>query len=252
MKTSAPLRRRGEVATIALVAVAAVALLAWAFKPRVLDGESRRADASQAATAQVSAAIAATDAAQAAKGAAAAASLAQIGTAAASLPPSPAADFIGREVPLALGYLPAPDPAALLEAERRRLAVMSGQLEEARRLYAAAYQDAAAAQARAQRAETERDAALAERRAADAAISEAAAANLALARRSRLQWLGIGLLVVVAGLAWLNGVSPAKIGRALAAVRAGETPVAAFDRVLPEWMQSRVRRAAQLSTELPG
>ena len=244
--------RRGEVATVALLCVAVVGLAAFIFKPRRLDGESRRADAGKAATAEVVATVAAVDAATEAKGAAAAASLAQIGTAAASLPPSPAADFIGREVPLALGYLPAPDPAALLEAERRRLAVMSGQLEEARRLYAEAYKDADAAKARAERAEAERAAAIADRQTADAAISEAAAANLALRRRSALQWAGIALLAILAAVVWFSGVSPAKIGRALAAVRAGESPVAAFDRVLPEWIQARVNRAARLETQLLG
>ena len=242
--------RRAEVATAVLVGVALVGLAALLFKPRRLDGESRRADAGKAATAEVIATVAAVDAAAEAKGAAAAASLAQIGTAAASLPPSPAADFIGREVPLALGYLPAPDPAALLDAERRRLAVMSGQLEEARRLYAAAYKDAAAALARAERAEAERAAAIADRQTADATIAEAAAANLALRRRSTLQWAGIALLAVLAAVIWLSGVSPTKIGRALAAIRAGESPVAAFDSVLPEWIQARVNRVARLETHL--
>ena len=250
MKT--PRTIRGEVATVALVAVAAVALLAWIFKPAKLDGESRRAEAGKKATAAVVASIEDTDAAHKAQGAAAAASVAKIGEAAAALPASPAADFIAREVPLALGYLPAPDPAALLAAERRRVAVLSGQLEEARRLYATAYADAQAALERANRAEAARDAALSDRQRADAAIAEAAAANLALARRSRLQWLGIGTLAAVAGFLWFTGIRPATIGAALASVRAGESPVAAFDRLLPAWMHGRVKRAAQLATDLPG
>lgn len=240
----------GEAATVVVVVLAIAAIGAWLFKPKSLDGETRRAEAGKTATTALVTTIEAADAAHTAQSAAAAASVAKIGEVAASLPSSPAADFITREVPVALGYLPAPDPAALLAAERRRVAIMSGQLEEARRLYADAYRDAQAAAERATRAEAARDEAIAARQRADAAIAEAAAANLALARRSRLQWAALALVSTLALAAWCTGVRPSTIGAALAAVRAGESPIAAFDRVLPAWMHTRVNRAARLATAL--
>jgi hypothetical protein len=244
---------RGEVATGILIGLAAAALVAFVFKGTKLGGESRRAERSEDATARLTDAVASVDAAQEAKGAAAAASVTQIGVAAGELPPdSKAGKFIAREVPLALSYLPQPDPKALLEAEKRRLAVTEGRLAEANRLYEKAYAEADKAKALAAKAESERDAALAERRAADAAISEAAAANRALARRSIFQWLGIGLLALAAGYLWLTGISPRTIGQALSSIRAGEeTPVQAFDRLLPAWMHKRVHDTVLLSTPLP-
>lgn len=244
--------RRAEIVTVVLAAVAIVGVSAWLFKPKFLHGESRRAEASQSATAAVVETVAAADAAQSAKSAAAAASVAQIGVAASGLPPTPAGDFIRREVPVALGYLPAPDPAALLEAERRRLAVMEGRLQEAQALYSRAMTDAAAAQARAEKAEADRAAALESRRQADAAISEAAAANLALEKSARLRTAGLVLAAAVAVFLWFSRISPAKIGEALAAIRTGsETPTAAFDRLLPAWMHRKVNRAARLADTAP-
>lgn len=230
-----------------VVVLAVVAVGAWLFKPRKLDGESRRSDASAAASAQVEAAVAAAIAAEQAKGATAAASLAQIGIAAADAPPSPQSAYIRREVAWLSPLLPAPDAGALLAAERRRLAVVEGRLDEAQRLYAAADKDRSALLARAAAAESATAQAFAARRAADTALAEAAAANLALARRSAQQWAAIGALVLLAGFLWLHGISPAKIGKALADIRAGRAPTDAFDTVLPEWIQSRVQRAARLA-----
>lgn len=254
-------RRRAEATVAVVVALAVIAVGAWLFKPRKLDGESRRADASAAASAQVEAAVAKTDAAaqataaaERAKAATAAASITQIGIAAADAPPSPHTDFIRREVAWVSPLLPAPDAAALIAAERRRLAVVEGRLDEARRLYAAADKDRAALLDRATAAERaraaaelERDAAFGARRAADKAIGEAAAANLALARRSAQQWALIIALVVVALFLWLTNISPTKIGAALARIRAGELPGQAFDDVVPLWLRGRVQTGARLA-----
>jgi hypothetical protein len=241
---------RGEIATGILIGIAVAGVVAYVLKGSKVDGESRRAERSEEATKELEIAVKKVEDAHKAKGAAAAASVAQIGTAAGSLPEdSRVGQFIAREVPVALTYLPEPDPKALLESGKRRLAVMEGKLAEAGKLYEAAYTDAISAKERAIKAEKERDEALAARRAADAAISEAAAANRALAQRAMLQWFGIGLLAAGAGYLWLTGISPRTIGRAMASIRAGEeTPVQAFDRVLPEWMHARVQKAARLAT----
>ena len=111
-----------------IVALALLAGVAWFAKPSLFPGQSKRAAASTQATAAV-------EATTNAQGASAAASVAKIGEANAAAPASPARDFIGREVPMALSRLPAPDPQALLEAEKRRVDVMQGRLYEARRLY---------------------------------------------------------------------------------------------------------------------
>lgn len=204
--------KNGEVTLAALLVVAFVGVGAlWLSKPRKLDGESRRAAAGIEATAQLEAAHKAELAAKDAQAATAAASVAQIGVAAADVPASPAADFIRREVPVAAASLPKPDPAALLAAEQRRLAVMEGRLAEADRLYRGAYADAQRLAERVAKVERERDEAQAARDAADRKIAEAAAANLALTRQSRLQWAGLALLAVAALWVWVKwrGISAA-------------------------------------------
>lgn len=274
---------RGEVtlATVALVAGLTV-LAGWLFKPKVFDGDSRRAVQSVEATAAVesatAAALAAAEREKAAaqaeraalekQAASAAAGVVKVGEANAQAPESPARDFIGREVPAILSKLPAADLAQLLEAEQRRAAVMSGDLKRADALYQREAAEALrlreairAAEAQAQTAarETmEAKAALAteqaERRRVDGELEKVAAVRLALERRSRLQWAALAALAVLAGGVWLSGVSPLRIGRALADIRAGTAPATAFDGVLPEWMQpvvkwSRVRAEKKARVE---
>ena len=53
-------------------------------------------------------------------------------------PPSVATDIVRKETTLALGNLPPPNDAAALEAEKRRTAMLTGHIEEAKKLYAAA------------------------------------------------------------------------------------------------------------------
>ena len=239
---------RGEVTLILAAVLAAVGLFAM-FRPKWSHGESRRADTSKQATEQVEQAVAVAVAAEQAKSATAAASVAQIGIAAADAPASPAIDFIRRETPFTLSLLPHPDPAALLAAERRRLAIMEGKLAQAEKLYADAYKDAAALTARAERAEQQRSAAFAARRQADSALAEAAAANLALTRQRAQLLIALGALVLLVAIARLYLVSPATLGRIAADVRSGENPITALDRYLSPWLHAHVRRAAKLSTE---
>lgn len=63
------------------------------------------------------------------------ASLNQIGVANSMAPESPSKIFISKEVNLVTPLLPPPSPEELLEAEKRRVAVMEGRLEEAAKLY---------------------------------------------------------------------------------------------------------------------
>jgi len=245
-------RKRGEI-TIAVIAIVAVvgALAVWIGKPKKLDGESRRAQAGIEATAKLEAAHKAEIAAKDAQAATAAASVAQIGVAAGDVPPSPATDFIGREVTVAASLLPKPDALALLAAEQRRLAIMEGRLAQADALYRTAYADVAKLTERALQAERARDAAQDARAKADAAISEAAAANLALTRQSRLQWaLFIGAVVLFGG-GWIftkvYGIDLTTAGKILTDIRAGSSPTQAFDTNLSPRLHKLVAKAAKLA-----
>ena len=225
----------GEAVTVVVLVVALIGVGAWLFKPSLFPGASRRAQQSTQTTAQL---VAATDA----QGAAAAASVVKIGEANAAAPASPARDFITREVPVALARLPAPDPRELLEAERRRAAIMEGRLEEARRLY----EQSAKASARLQQ---ERDEALAARRAADLALEQAAAAEHA----RTVQLVGAALVALLLLAAWIYSkvysIGPDTLGRIAADIRAKVDPLAALDTHLAPRLHPRVRRAAKLATE---
>lgn len=230
------MNRRGAVSLLVIVAVALLGVGGlWVAKPALFGGASKRAANSTAATVALEQAVNA-------QGAAAAASVTKIAEANAQAPESPARAFIGQEAPVALSRLPAPDPKALLEAERRRAAVMEGRLDEARRLY----ETAATQSAKLQR---ERDEALAARRAADLALEQAAAAEHA----RTVQAMGAGLLALLAAAAFIYvkvySITPEAIGRVAADVRAGIPAGQALDTHLAPRLHARVRTAAKLATE---
>lgn len=230
------MKTRGSATIIAIVLVALLGGGLFVFRPAFLHGDSRRAKESAAATVAV-------ERTAGAQGGAAAASIQKIGEANQEAPLSPSRDFIAREVPLALSYLPKPDPAKLLEAERRKVAVMEGQIAEARRLY----EDAAKTSAALQR---ERDAALAARRAVDAELAEVAAARLA-AERQRAALVVVAVLLLAAWIyAKFFGISAGTLGRIAADVRSGVSPIAAMDEALrmKPWLHGRVNRASRLAT----
>lgn len=231
-----PASHRAEAVTAVLLVLVLIGGGLFVLKPKFLDGGSKRAEASQQTTA-------AFDAATTAQGAAAAASVAKIGEANAMAPASPAKEFIAREVPAALAKLPTPDPMALLEAEKRRVAVMEGRLTEAARLYESESKRAAQLQ-------SERDAALAARRAADLAISEAAAAQLASERKSAVLMVLCGLLAAAWIYARLFSITPKSLGDAMAGIRAGENPIQAVERVTAPWLHAHVHKAAKLATDI--
>lgn len=231
-----PHNRKGVAAVVVIAVVAVLGLVGWITKPSLFPGASKRAAASTQATARVETAVNA-------QGASAAASVVKIGEANAVAPASPAKDFISKEVPIALGRLPAPDPQELLAAEKRRAAVMEGQLDEARRLYEAASKQSSQLQ-------HERDAALAERHNVDLKLEQAAAAEHA----RTVQLMGASLFAVLALAAWaylkIYHVSPATLGLMAAEIRAGENPIQALTHNLAPRHHARIARAAQLATPL--
>lgn len=206
-----------------------------AWKTGLMPGSTKRAKASTAAT---TALVQANDN----QGAAAAASVVKIGEANAEAPDSPSKRFVAEEVPLTLTLLPAPDSKALVEAERRKVAVMEGRLDEARRLYETAAKTA-------ERLQKEKDEAIAARQAADLAIEKAAAAEQA----RTMQAFGFGVVAFIALAAFvyvkLFYISPDVGGKIIASIKGGASPAQAFTDLLAPRQYSIIRKARKLATE---
>ncbi len=218
-----------------LVILTAISAGVLVFKPKFIDGESRRASASTAATAKV-------EQTTQAQGAAAAAGIAEIGIANSDAPDSLSKQFIGHEVPSVLSKLPAPDPIALLEAEKRRSAVMEGRIAEISSLYEKEAKKSALLQKDVASAKTER-------KEVDIKLEQTAALHLGEARQKNIL---IAVSVVLGALyvySRIYRVSPTTIGNALADIRAGVNPVNALDTHLAPWLHPRVKKASQLATE---
>lgn len=116
-------RATGVIEVIAIVAIIGLGI-AW-FKPTKEKSVAKEVD-------KVTTQVQATDNAIDEK---VSASVNQIGVANSMAPESPSKTFISREVQLITPFLPTPNMNDLLEAERRRVAVMEGKVEEANRLY---------------------------------------------------------------------------------------------------------------------
>lgn len=180
--------KRGAASLLVLGLIALVGVLVAPKVVPILNGDSRRAKEGQATTAALNAAANAPAAANTA-------SAQVIGQAAARLPDSPAASFIRAEVPIMLARGPVPAADELLAAEKRLNAYLTGQLDEARKLHSSALTQAGdlrAALADAQAA----------KRAADDAISTAAAEKIAANRAA----LGLGVLaaLAIAAFVWVK------------------------------------------------
>jgi hypothetical protein len=206
-------------------------------KPRFMHGDSRRARQSQEASAALQ--EAATK-----QSAEAAASVVKIGEAAATAPESPERTFITRDVPVALAKLPSPDPSALIEAERRKVAVMEGRLEEAARLYDKALK-------RAETLEREKAAAMAERQRVDQELQSVAAERLGAERQRNAMVAVAVLLILLYGWAKYTHFSPAQIAQAAVDIRGGAKAITALDGVATMYQQKLVKRIARLKAPDP-
>ena len=244
-------RPRSSIAAFGVIEViAAVAVAAWLgpkIAPKLFDSRTKEAAASANASAEVEAKIAKAVEAEQAKGAVVAASVQQIGVAAGQLPDSPQRTFIVRESGWVAPLLPPPDPAALLAAERRRVAILEGKIELADKLYATVAKENAALIARAAKAEARVVKALAERRAVDTDLVESAA-------YARGKDAVIGVLCALAalcGIGWFiaRKTSLPKLALAQMANRAreGQTAMDVIDGVVPDtWHDEIERMAAKL------
>ncbi len=243
-------RNRAEVLTIVMLILGLAGLGAYLFKPKKLDGESRRADKGKQTTEQVETSVAVAVAAEQAKGAKAAAIITEVAKANLAEPSSPNREYIDKDLTLALDLLPKADLVALLAAEKRHAAFVEGKLDAVEKLYGSAYTDNQALQKRAAIAETKADAAFNAKRESDNAISEAAAANLALSRRSAQQWFAIGILIVGFAIYRLHLVGPGALGKMAADIRGGGNALNALSNYTAPWLFARVQKAAKLNTEL--
>lgn len=201
-------------------------------RPKILHGDSQRAAASTEATSQVVATVNK-------QGAEAAASIAVIAEANASAPASLERDFIAREAPVALAKLPAPDPAALLEAERRKVAILEGKNAEAEKLYAVALNRAAELQ-------KQKDAAIAQRQAVDLKLEQTAAERLGESRQFNRMALALALLCGLFLYVKITHLSPGAVAELATDLKAGKHPLDALDGVTSRMQQRFVRLLAKL------
>ena len=229
---------RGGITLLILAVLALSGLGVWALKPRATHGDSRRADASAAASDKL---VAATNA----PAAVAAASVAKIAEANAQAPASPARDFIAQESQVAAANLPAPDPQALLAAERRRAAVMEGQRDEARALYADALK-------RADQLQREKTEAIRQRQAVDSELAQVAAERLGAERTQNRLALVAALAVALFLYVKLTHLAPGALAEAVADIKSGKAaPLQALDGVTTRLQQRFVSFLAHWKTKGP-
>jgi hypothetical protein len=230
------MNRKGEVATIVIVVVALGALAGFIWKPMLFPGASKRAATSTKTTEEL---VKASDH----MAATAAANVVLMAKENANTPESPSRDFINREAEVALSRLPAPDPKELIEAEKRRVAILQGKLDVAMKFYNEAAKTSAKLQ-------EEKNEALEAKRQADLALERAAAAEHA----RTLQLMGAGVVVVIIAAAWfwlkLNGISTQTFGEMAARIHKGDKAIEVFDEFLPKRIQKKVNVVARLNTPL--
>lgn len=247
------MKTRGTVLVETLVIVAVVGFATFIFNPSWIPGTaSYRAKKSARATQQVERTTTRVDDAVRSQGEEVAASLVKIGEANAEAPSSPSKDFISQEIPLVMSMVPYhAGSAALARAEARKVAVMEGRLDEARRLYETASAKAEKLQHERDVAVQQRDEAERKRREADQAFAEAAAAEHA----RTVQLAGLALVALLIFGAWvyanIYGISTKTMGRIVADIRSGVPAVQAIDTLLAPRLHPSVKRAAQLATEPP-
>jgi predicted DNA-binding protein len=212
-----------------------------AFKPKALDKASKTAAASTVATANLNSAHEEEVTALKAKSASAAAGVAVVAQVAGTLPDTPARSAIVSETSIVQSKLEAPNPTEQLAAERRANAILTGNLEEARRLNTLAYQDSASMRDRTIAAETGRTKAEAQRDAIDTQLKESAAASLA-AQNANNRWklavLALALLYIWTKFSHLSYGSLAEIA---ADVKKGKDALTALDSATTP-MQQKLSR----------
>jgi hypothetical protein len=233
---------RGIAPLLVVGYIAVVGLLGFlAFKPKFLDKASKTAAASTVATADVNTAHGEEVRALKAKSASAAAGVAVVNQVAGTLPDTPARSAIVSEASIVQSKLEAPDPVEQLAAERRANAILTGNLEEARRLNALAYQDSASLRDRTIAAEAKSVKAEATRDAIDQKLGEAAAKALGAENASN-RWK-IALVAVALLYLWtkFSHLSYGSVAEIAADIKKGKDGLAALDSGTSRFQQKLSR-----------
>jgi hypothetical protein len=221
---------RGIAPLLVVGYIAVVGLLGFlAFKPKFLDKTSKTAAASTVATTNLNTAHEEEVKALKAKSASAAAGIAVVNQVAGTLPDTPARSAIVSEASIVQSKLEAPDPVEQLAAERRANAILTGNLEEARRLNALAYQDSASLRDRTIAAEAKSAKAEAARDAIDQKLGEAAAASLASRNAINRMWLGIIVLAALYLWTKFSHLSYGSVAEIAADIKKGKDALGALD-----------------------
>lgn len=121
------------------------------------------------------------------RGAKVAASVVVAETANTNQPAGPLTDFVSKELKLALDRLPKPDPTELLVAEQRKVAVLTGQVEETRKLYNAAQSETERMKSETTRLKAEAEAARQRSTEASAALAAAEKSHAAALERNKAE-----------------------------------------------------------------
>ncbi len=224
-------KNRGSVLILVLAGVLLGAGVVMGLKSVFSSGNTKRAAASQKTTeAFVNQAERASSQA--------ASSVVVIGEAAAELPASPQKDFITREAPVALSLLEKPDPQALIDAEHRKVLILSGQLSEANKSYDKAYKASIATQ-------RDLDKALDAKRQSDDALQEAAALEEGATRQRNKLIIVVAILAVLYFYTKMTHFSTGAMATAVNDIKAGANPITALDGVASrtqQWMVNLISR----------
>ena len=206
-------------------------------KTKMFNGDSKRA----ASSAETTSTLVDTTNKQSAV---AAASVVKIGEANSEAPDSPTKNFISREVPLVLAALPAPDIQALIQAEKRKVAVMEGRLQEASLLYGDAIK-------RVERLEREKSQALSAKRASDQELLQVAAERLGAEQQAFWAFIIAGAVGVLYLYTKLTHLSPHALASAVLDIRGGSIEsnhaIQALDGVTTRLQQKMVSTISKLS-----
>lgn len=234
---------RGIAPLLVVGYIAVVGVLGFlAFKkPKALDGASRTAAASTVATANVNNAHNEEVDSLKNKSSSAAAGVATIAKVAGTLPDTPAKQAIENEAGIVQSKLETPNPAELLAAERRANAILTGNLQESRRLNELAYKDSAKLRERTIAAEAKSAKAEAARDAIDLKLGEAAAKALGAEQASNRWKIGLAAVALLYLYTKFTHLSPAAMAEAVADIKKGKEGLAAIDGVTTRLQQQLSR-----------
>lgn len=228
-------KTRGSALIIAVVAMGLIGLATWIFRPAFTHGESRRAAESTKTTAQL-------ESAYNKAGAVAAASVNQISQVASTLADSREKTFLTQESSVAASSLPPPDPIALWASERRKNAVLEGQVQLSQKLYSDSLKNS-------DKLNHDLEEAKADKRAIDLELETVASAHLAATRQRNILIAVVVVLFVLFAYARITRIGPGAMGEAVADIKAGIHPIQALDGVTSRFQQKIISFIAKIKSK---